>query len=219
MNAREVVIRRSRYTYPAVGLKKATGKPVHRSFISTVEMDRFHYRDLKSTSSHRRVGAYLSVIYWGHYSGKAGVVRAARALSKVTMAKAHNTYGTSGEILKAARLLLKRGHLSNAITLLTALPQVGFAFASKLCAFMEPEQCGVIDSVIVNAFPAFGFELDSAGYLRNTLKNANRYARYCRFLQREAIMLNRLGVRYCWRDRVGRTWRWRAVDVERGMYG
>jgi hypothetical protein len=60
---------------------------VHASFSSTVEMDRFHYINLNSPSSTRVVGAYLSVIYWGHYSGTAGIVRAARALSKVIWLK------------------------------------------------------------------------------------------------------------------------------------
>jgi hypothetical protein len=192
---------------------------VHVSFSSTVEMDRFHCRNLNSPSSTRVVGAYLSVVYWGHYSGAAGIVRAARALSKVNMAKAHTTYGNSFGILKTAKSQLKRGHIAQAILLLTGLSQVGFAFASKLCAFIAPDICGVIDSVIVGAFPAFGFELDAAGYVKNSPENARRYEVYCRVLQRKAKGFNSLGVRFRWRDNTGRAWRWRAVDVERAMYG
>lgn len=210
--------RRSRYSYPTVGLKHATGKPVHILFGSTVEMDRFHYKNLNSTSSTRVVGAYLSVVYWGHYSGAAGIVRAARALSKVKMVKAHASYAESFGILKSARSQLKRGDIAKAVLLLTGLSQVGFAFASKLCAFIRPDICGVIDSVIVEAFPEFGFELDAAGYVQNSQKNARQYEIYCRVLQRKAKILNSLGVRFRWRDIAGRAWRWRAVDVERAMY-
>lgn len=219
MNARQFAIRRSKYGYPAVGLKYATGKPVHISFRTTVEMDRSHNRDLCSLSGQRMVGAYLSVIYWGHYSGKAGAVRAARAMAKVKMAKKHKTFEKSSRILRSAKGQLKRSRIADAIRLLTTLPQVGFAFASKLCAFMEPDKCGVIDSVIQSSFPEFGFELDSVGYVLNNSRNANLYEEYCRFLQRKAESLNRLGVRFRWRDRAGRSWPWRAVDVERAMYG
>ena len=220
MNPRAIKRRRSKYAYPSVGLKNAIGNPAHLSFRATAEMDAFHSRSFHSVVSRRMASGYLSTVYWGHYSGKAGRVTAARALSKVKMAKAHPDFVRSRSTLRKALANIKRNKIAEAILCMAdgPLPQVGFAFASKICAFMAPEKCGVIDSVIASQRPNHDFELDGAGYVRSDSKNAMRYEKYCMDLQRRALVLNRLGVRFRWRDQIGRAWAWRAVDVERAMY-
>jgi hypothetical protein len=64
-------------------------------------------------------------------------------------------------------------------------PQLKFAFASKVCAFILPEKCGVVDSVIVAAHPQLGFEVDPRGYVRKNKANADRYTEYCALLGSE----------------------------------
>lgn len=211
-------IRRGSYAYPAVGLRHAARVPVHVSFNTTTEMDSFHFRGLHSISRERVISSYLSVIYWGHYSGKAGIVRAGRALSKVRMAKMHRAYLNAYQTIRESRTLLRRNKISAAIICLTKLPQVQFAFASKLCAFLAPDRCGVIDSVIARNHYGLGFKTTPKGYVTTNVGNAHNYEQYCCRLQTEAARLNRLGHHCRWRDRDGSARNWRAVDVERSMY-
>jgi len=79
---------------------------------------------------------------------------------------------------------------AEALGLLCDLPQLRPAFASKVCAFLAPTKCGVVDSVMVKNYPRFGFSVDGDGYVTNTSKNRSNYAGYCSFLQEQAGTLN-----------------------------
>ena len=69
-----------------------------------------------------------------------------------------------------------------------------------LCAFILPESCGVIDSVIAAAYPHLGFERDPGGYVKNNKTNADRDMKQCEFLAAEASKLNAKGHDFMWRD-------------------
>lgn len=160
------------------------------------------------------------MIYWGHISGKTGKIKTNYALAKVHRAKTSRHYSAFvvAQRLSQAKTLIRRRRYGDAVVCLTGIPQLGFAFASKVCAFISGNECGVIDSVIVRQHPEFGFQTRN-GYVQNTQHNAAAYNQYCKYLQAEAQKLNRCGLRARWKDRDGSLHRWRAVDVERALYG
>lgn len=120
--------------------------------------------------------------------------------------------------IRASSGKLMSDRYAEALELLCNLPQLRSAFASKVCAFLAPARCGVIDSVIVKNYPRFGFSVDGNGYVANTPKNRSNYAGYCTFLQEQADTLNSHGQQFQWQDRDGLCYAWRAVDVERALY-
>jgi hypothetical protein len=226
---------RNAYAYPAVGLNGCLASYAHRTFASIRSMEDHHRALLRSPDDATAVFGYLSVIYWGHYSGQDGVVRGPRSLGKVLLAKdgmnrkrkgciervrgvADIGVSTVGERIRQATSLVDEGHFGDALKILSCMPQLNFAFASKVCAFLLPESCGVIDSVIAASYRRFGFEVDSGGYVRKNNTNATNYTSYCEFLSNEAQVLNLHGVAYMWRDLDGTLCPWRAVDVERALY-
>ena len=97
------------------------------------------------------------------------------------------------------------------------MPGLQIAFASKVCAFIDPEKCGVIDSVIAERYPEFNFAVDNNGIVKNTVGNRNNYRSYCEHLQEQAQYINQQK-KFMWRDRDGVLRYWRALDVERSMY-
>lgn len=221
MTAKEYLARRNEYLYPAVGLDGAPGRLVEREFASIRAVEDHHRRLLRSSGDARAVVGYLSVLYWGHSSGKHQRSLRPRALARVRLAQ--TVVGHLGVSTVAARIrkavdLVDAGHYGEALIELSHLPQLKFAFASKVCAFILPEQCGVIDSVIATAHRQFGFALDPGGYVRTNAANARRYTKYCAFLATVSSDLNAKGHAFKWRDRDGTRRPWRAVDVERAMY-
>jgi hypothetical protein len=182
----------------------------------------YHHRTLlRSGDDAKAVIGYLSALYWGHYSGKHQRSLRPRAFARVRLAK--DASGRLGISEVAARIrdavkMVDTAEYGEALLKLSQLPQIKFAFASKLCAFMLPEKCGVIDSVIVAAHRGFGFAVDPGGFVRTNTANADRYAGYCSFLTTTASDLNSRGQAFKWRDRDGTLCNWRAVDVERAMY-
>jgi hypothetical protein len=206
-----------------------------KKFNSLKAMEDHHRRPLRSEDDAMAVFGYLSVLYWGHYSGQDQISRGPRALGRVRLAKGGADRKRKGQsermrgvidrgvkviaadIRKAVRLV-DTGQCGEALKVLSKLPRLNFAFASKVCAFTLPEKCGVVDSVIAEACPRFGFEVDQGGYVRNNNTNAAHYTKYCGFLTREASTLNAAGPAFMWRDLDGSLCPWRAVDVERAMY-
>lgn len=225
--------RRSAYAYPAVALHKdEVFAPIY--FSSTCELDFYLNGFLHSAEEMERVLGYLGVIYWGHYSGQDGRIRAGRALGKVKLTyfgtdrevkgKLQRVRGVldfgeervAGLISQATRLLEKDDYFT-ALTVLMELPGLQLAFASKVCAFIAPAKCGVMDSVIAERYPEMGFEMAS-GYVKGTVENRKRYGDYCLWLQHVAKNMN-ADVEYSqWVDRDGKAQTWRALDVERALY-
>ena len=187
---------------------------------TTWELDRYHAELLNSRIRTNKVAGALSVIFWGHISGKKAKLNPPYAMAKVKRAVTSSRFCSvriASYVSEAARLI-RRKKYGEAVLRLTNVPQLGFAFASKVCAFISGENCGVIDSVIVKKYSHFGFHTRS-GFVTKSQWNAAAYDRYCRYLQKSADSLNRAGVKLRWRDREGKTYLWRAVDVERALYG
>jgi hypothetical protein len=235
MTTAEYLSRRNAYSYPAVGLDGTLKNYSEWTFKSDRALESHHRDLLRSVDDREVVLGYLSVIYWGHYSGKDGVARAARAMGKVRLAwngadrvvkqKSQRMQGVkdlrvnhAAAIVREATKLVDSKKYGEALKELSALPQLNFAFASKICAFLLPERCGVVDSVIAKKWQRFGFQVDGKGFVRSNSHNATKYAAYCAFLRDEANILNKAGSKCEWRDFDGKTRPWRAVDVERAMY-
>ena len=120
--------------------------------------------------------------------------------------------------IRTAFASLMSDQYAEALRRLCGLPQLRVAFASKVCAFLIPSKCGVVDSVIAESYPCFGFSVDDNGNVRNTADNRRNYAAYCSFLQKQADTLNSQGEPFQWKDRDGLRYPWRAVDIERALY-
>jgi hypothetical protein len=221
MTARTYLDRRNAYSYPAVGLGGSPSRLLEQTFTSITAMEDHHRALLRSGDHAKAVVGYLSVLYWGHYSGQHQQSLRHRALAKVRLAKDRVRLLGIPEVaarIREAVELVDTAEYGEALLELSQLPQLKFAFASKVCAFILPEKCGVIDSVIAAAHRRFDFALDPRGYVRKNAANADRYARYCSFLATKASDLNSRGQTFKWRDRDGTRCKWRAVDVERAMY-
>ena len=236
MSADEYHVCRNKYSYPAVGLDGSLESHVGRDFDTQLSMEKYHHELLRSADDTKVLMGYLSVLYWGHYSGQDQVHRAPRALGEVRLAihgadrrrkngrierlRGINDLGVNAVSagIRNAVSKIDAGRYGEALTELSRLPQLNFAFSSKMCAFISPEKCGVIDSVIATRYPQFGFQTDPQGFVRNNKENARRYTSYCEYLGNEAKALNAQGEGFMWKDSNGAPYSWRAVDVERAMY-
>lgn len=232
MNAEQFLMARNAYGYPAVALNDAFE---HLDFSTTRDLEEHHYNLLRSANDKKAILGYLSVVYWGHYSGKNGIPRGSRALARVRLAhfgafrlrngSRERINGVEDIGLAACAQLIGRaaihvdaGRCGEALRTLCDLPGLQFAFASKVVAFLLPDRCGVIDSVIAEKCPGLGFVVDRNGYIRNNGRNANAYETYCATLVEKALALNALGEKFQWTDRDGKKYSWRAIDVERAIY-
>ena len=234
MRAEQYLRRRNGYAYPAVCLEGGYSSFKGGLFQSVMALDEYHRTLLRSRADETAVFGYLSVLYWGHYSGQDGTARAQRALGKVRLAKngaerirdgrwehlrGVDDLGLTGaaHYIRVAASDVDGGRFGDAVATLAELPGLQFAFASKVVAFLRPETCGVIDSVIARKFTKLKFAL-AGKYVRNNRQNISRYNAYCDFLTCTAAALNARGKQLKWVDRDGARYEWRAIDVERAMY-
>lgn len=232
MELSEYVARRNAYSYPAVALGGRLDSWREVSFSSTRQLDCHQNSLLLSGENERTVLGYLSTIYWGYYSGKDQAKRSERARGRVRLALDGKDRKNSGRMrgvtdrgidfvaqqIRTAFDSLMSDKYTEALELLCDLPQLELAFASKVCAFLAPEKCGVIDKVIARKYPCFGFSVHPDGRVKNTGSNRDSYAVYCSFLQKQAGELNLDGQQFLWRDRDNLCHAWRALDVERSLY-
>jgi len=223
MSAKEFVRRRNAYSYPAVGLKVNTESCSWIEFDSTSKMDMYHALLLVSEEELKAVWGYLSTVFWGHFSGQDGRIRAARACAKVRMAVGSlHSLGVGNDeaaaLIRMATKFVQADRYSRASQVLSELPQLGTAFASKVCAFLAPSRCGVVDRNIASKYPEFGFGVDEKGFVKRTAANFRLYDSYCAELQETAAALNSRGPDFRWSDRDGTLRTWRAVDVERAIF-
>lgn len=223
MTAEEFVKKREAYSYPAVGLDGTIDDWAPVRFPSTWQMDRHHEELLISDQNARAVLGYLSTVFWGYFSGQDGRVREARAKSRVKLAldrirDGGGEFGSAATKIRTASELIASDRCGDALEVLCELPQLGPAFASKVCAFLAPTRCGVIDSNIAGNHVQFGFSVDDKGNVKRTSGNVNRYHSYCSLLRETAEKLNGRGHEFRWRDRDNGLHGWRAVDVERAIF-
>ena len=228
----EYVTRRKAYSYPAVGLSGCLSCWNEVSFHSTQQLDGDQYQLLLSDENDQVVLGYLSTIFWGYFSGKNKATHPERAQGKVRLALNGKDRNRNGRIrgvkdrgidfvaleIRAAFASLKSDQYAESLRRLCDLPQLKLAFASKVCGFLAPTRCGVIDSVMAHNYPCFRFSVDDNDIVKNTSANRTNYAGYCSFLQEQAGTLNSQGQQFWWMDRDGICHAWRAVDVERALY-
>lgn len=214
--------RRNAYLYPAFSLRGKRSELEDVKLPSSFELDECLRKSLNSDECEQVVFGYLAVIFWGHASGMDGVDRRPRAYGKVRLAVQQAVRNEMSdqiiiEHLRDARETIRDGRISEAIKTLCELPQLQMAFASKVCAFIAPDLCGVIDSVIAENHPCLEFDL-RRGYITSTKDNRARYEQYCLWLQQRMSELNKDAQFSLWTDRDGQKRRWRAIDVERALY-
>ncbi|MFJ4131316.1 hypothetical protein [Pseudomonas cyclaminis] len=226
--------KRDAYAYPMVGLCGTLALHREVAFNTSSKLEAHHAGLMCSAVDDEVLLGYLSTLYWGHYAGAAGRTTANRALSRVQLALVGSSFvryekvcqrpginhfgrGKAVALIRDAKRLLDDHQYGEAVKLLCALPQLGFAFASKVAAFLAPDTCGVIDSVIAEKHPNFGFKL-RGGYVSDVKENVARYQAYCQALCIEAEKQNQLGESAYWKERNGELRAWRAVDIERALY-
>ena len=231
----ELKRRRDSYRFPCVGLHGSPDNYSEIRFDTQKALEHYNYNLLHHYNSEFKVLGYLSILYWGHYAGQTGRTYAARARAKVDLAVEGFQREKNGQrgralgarqigwdaisnILHNATLALTAGEFGRGLILLTELPGLQFAFASKVCSFLAPLSCGVIDSVIASRHPEFGFSLNCDGYIRSNRFNSIRYDEYCSSLLEVAVHQNSLGEAYKWIDQDGSRQSWFSVDVERALY-
>lgn len=235
INPEEIKKKRSAYSYPTISIQGKFPNLSILKFTSTEKMDYYHQSLLLSASDEDVVLGYLGVIFWGFYSGKDGILREERAFSRLKIAynggtriRKNKEIKITGVIdigieslakkIRNALLSIKNNKIDEALEKLMELPQLEIAFASKLCAFLSPQKCGVADSVIASNYPKFNFDVNKTGNIKKNKNNIANYKSYCIFLQKKADEMNLLGKDYYWLDTDGVTKSWRALDIERALY-
>lgn len=232
LSFREFQNRRQAYAYPTVALGGQLGDFQVQHLTSTMGLDDYHGNLLWNANDELKVMGYLSVIFWGHFSGKNGRLLQNRALGKVNLAylgtdrkdgvrvrgilDAQNGITAASQVISDGLNYLGSENYGEALAEFSELYGISFAFASKICAFADPIHCGVMDSVIAEHFPSFA--LTPGGYPNSTRANQREYNNYCEWLQQKAHELNQSGEYSTWVDRDGSRWPWRAIDVERALY-
>ncbi|MBE9610859.1 8-oxoguanine DNA glycosylase OGG fold protein [Chitinilyticum piscinae] len=227
--------RRNSYSYPAIGLEGQAPNWREITFPSMSMLDAYLTKKLNSSENAEVIHGYIATLFWGHASSADGRDIRARAHGKIRLAYQGQRRTVKGKEQQMRGVLdvgenAVVGHIRSAIehihndrygsalAELNKLPQIQVAFSSKLCAFISPEKCGVIDSKIAENFPELGFSLRN-GYVTDTVTNRESYGEYCLWLQAKATTLNTDANHAQWIDRDGSKNRWRAVDVERALYG
>lgn len=187
--AEELVKNRNAYKYPAVWLAGSIESWTQEDFTSTLQMDRHHHEVLTSLDDASTVFGYLSVVFWGYFSGRDGTDNFGRAESRAKLARKAIQGGRAGGVggashkIREARSLLESDQCGKSLRLLWELPQLGPAFASKVCAFLAPTKCGVVDSVIARNYPDFAFCANPKGFVKRLAGNAYSYDWYCSVLR------------------------------------
>ena len=226
--------RRNSYAYPAITIDGVAQAWVERNFPSMHALDTSLNQRLNSSNDDEVILGYLGALFWGHASSADGRDIRPRAHGKVRLAYAGQDRTIRGQTQRMRGVLdvgqsvvvghvrtaihhLRNDHYADAISELNKLPQLQVAFSSKLCAFIAPDKCGVIDSQIAANFPEMGFHLRD-GYVVDNTQNRTKYGDYCLWLQTRSAALNGDPCHAHWTDRDGTQRAWRAVDVERGLY-
>lgn len=227
--------RRTAYSYPAITVEGTSLNWKEIVFSSTFALDACLTQRLNSNNTADVILGYIGTLFWGHASSADGRDIRARAHGKLRLAyeganrviggKKQRMRGVldigESEVVGHIRSAIEHIHsdrYGRALSELNRLPQLQVAFSSKLCAFIAPEKCGVIDSKIAESFPDIGFALRN-GYVTDCVKNREKYREYCLWLQSKAVTLNSDLMHAHWIDRDGQKRSWRAVDVERALYG
>ena len=108
---------------------------------------------------------------------------------------------------------------SQALQITIQLNGIGYSTGTKIVTFLNPNNCGVLDSVIANKVNLENLNFDgnnnlftgigmANGYITNSNNNIELYQRYCSWLSITSHFVNK-------QLRVNN---WRAIDIERALY-
>ncbi len=157
-------------------------------------LDDYHRGLLRSDVDVDLVVGALSVLYWGFlaYNPTFALRRVQRSIRSMTR------NGNLNIVIETVRDGVRHAEALDfytAVERFCALHQIRFSFSTKLCAFSNPDNAGVLDSVI-NDHYAIGLNMNSSSKV-----NRITYQCYCELLTEKALQLG------C-----------RAVDIERALY-
>ena len=181
---------------------------------SSMKLDAYHKDLLTSSHPDANVDGLISVIYWGHFADQFGSVNGyaeARAGWVFTGKSGGATPTTAHGIAIAvatARGYLAASDFARAISAIQSIAYIGWSFASKVVAFLDPEHCGILDSVVAGKLSN-----STHSALTNIRVGAQGFDQWCRVCFAAAQALNANGAK--WTDWDGAQHAWRAIDVER----
>lgn len=214
-------IKFNQYNYPFDGIKINENKIAIEHYNNIREMENNIKLKFESNEPIEIIEAYLSIIFWGHLStskndGKTNPKRALTKLPKIFK----NNGDIDIAVINFVQTLIKSvlNEVSNknydsAVAIATLLPNIGFSFATKIIAFMNPEDCGVLDSKIAEKLGLIDTQLEvqkskNGIILKSTLTNFIFYKKYC-------AKLNEIAEKSI--DSEGK-YKIRSVDVERFIF-
>lgn len=196
--------------------------PSGRSGIvaTSLALDNFHRVLLNSATSDDRVDGVVSVVYWGNSAGANGArtglglprakwILEGKVRDRLVMRPTPAL--TIANTVEAARIRIHAGDSAAALSLLQGISFLGWSFASKVAAFLDPTHCGVLDKVIARHLRA------SKSHALNGIKmNPAGFKLWCTICSDAALRLNGSG--HHWVDWDGSLQQWRAIDVERVVF-
>lgn len=194
---------------------------------ASTDLDNYHHSLLTSSNDQEILVGFLSVIFWGYISGADGVVRKARALSKVRAfrdgikGKSPTPKSDLISIIKTAREFVGMNDLKNALHELMKIKYLGMSFSSKIIMFMDPDKSAVYDSIIASQLESdlnldFLYINTTGSSKKHKINQSKTYKMWCDFCRDTAILLNEKNAQ--WIDWNGKCENFRAVDVERAFF-
>ena len=212
------------YIYPSFVLKIVEGEIEKETKNNISEVECHINTLLFSENNYEVLTGYLSVIFWGFLgNSKNDSVNFGRAFAKViNTGYIRNANGKESrdcegvfnieekelkEIkakIKTIISLVKQRKYNEAVKKAITLKGLGFSFATKLIMFIDPDNCGVLDSVIAQKLTHVEI-LKTSGYITNSQENTEVYQKYCLWLQDTSKKIEENLLK-------------RAVDVERYLF-
>jgi hypothetical protein len=190
-------------------------------------LDRYHGQLLRSTSHDDQLLGLASIVYWGYFTFSDSYAR-----NKVTWLlqgrgrQSGVTLGpTNAAIANCLQFVVTRQY-GQALSAFNGISQLNRTpFASKIVAFLAPDNVGVYDNRIMNGLNQANWgSIVSPCQIKNGVGQVNsktiqrRYQNWCAFLQRIASDLNGMGPQYMWQCTERTPQVWRALDVERAIF-
>ncbi len=184
---------------------------------SSLSLDKYHRRLLRSSVQQDRADGVLSSIYGGFYATRYGVPTGySRArVSWLVNGKGGgpgNTVAFLSRAIKNAVPALQSKDIQGALDSVLTIRYIGLSFASKLLMFMAPSQCVVLDRVIATRLRSS----KDVG-LRAIRISDSGFVTWCEICRLAAVVANKAGS--YWTDWDKAKCKWRAVDVERAVFG
>lgn len=231
----KLVSARNNYNYPAIGLCSIRDLDIvskwqdyfkKNQFATTLELDNHHHKLLLSEHDSEVLLGIYSVIYWGYITSGAKSVTRCDWLSVGNAKNNDHSLSYHGKdyavnIIRESKKLLDKSDYVGALLEIRKLPHIGVSFGTKLLAFIDPENVGVLDEKILRHLSTGSFchVLEETVIVRLNKKNnsANKFQDYCESLNVIKIQLNNKGFGWC--DVSGaKLSRFRAIDVERALF-